>query len=504
MGTGASTATEDEAVITACIALFATQKAEYERLVSEGADVGVLATFLNEAKLQMKQCTETAVEKKSALSQEYSVIVVGGGAFGAAAAKYLAQASAGTVLCIGPEASSTDPYCAHNDVSRLYRVQHAAGFWNSVSQKSIARYEDIAAAAAGGGGGSAANGASGAGDGGGGGGNIDFKFHYDIGFIGLSVFDSPWRRKYESADSTGVPYASASAGDDVKAVRVSIPPGVDAKEVKIFRQDKDAGVLNPLKMIKAQLSCFLQAGGEILRDYVTSVAEGTDGLISVHTKHEIPGTVLTCRKLLLCNGCFLNTVPVTPKNRTEPLVPLVPNLQLQTQSVVLFEIQEQDVALLPTETIIFGGATKDAPGELKDDSCYLVPPIKYEKDGKFYLKMGHGKELELVIDAQSEQDIRGWYDGSDGNTNNNKNDKEVATNMTEIFSWMFPAVTPVSTTLVRNGITTHTDNNELIMRMLDDNGGSQIGVVTACNGYGAKGSDEIGRLAAEMLLGNKE
>jgi hypothetical protein len=28
----------------------------------------------------------------------------------------------------------------------------------------------------------------------------------------------------------------------------------------------------------------------------------------------------------------------------------------------------------------------------------------------------------------------------------------------------------------------------------------RLGVCTGCNGYGAKGSDEIGRLAAEMML----
>lgn len=70
MGAGAST-TKHEGVIKACTSLFATLKTDYEKLVSEEASPDVLAKFLNDAQVKIKQCAETAaVEKVEVKSTE--------------------------------------------------------------------------------------------------------------------------------------------------------------------------------------------------------------------------------------------------------------------------------------------------------------------------------------------------------------------------------------------------------------------------------------------------
>ena len=389
-------------------------------------------------------------EEKAKESKRYDTIVIGCGPFGAATAKYIALNNGEkSVLCIGPTPSKSNPYSAHFDISRLYRVQHATGFWSTVSRASIGRYNEIAAG----------------GD----------KFHKEVGYVGLSVYDSQWRKDY----GEGLPYP-------VEGVNIGIPSHATAADVQIFHQKEGAGFLDPLKMVEAQLRIFSNAGGRIVRDLVTRIEENEYGVFQVLTQN---GEEYSCKKVLLCNGCFVNTVPISLKADKGVRLTLVKNLVLRTQSVVLFEISEEDIPKLPCETIVYGGKTKGGEIELKCDSSYSVPPLKYA-DGKYYLKMGHGQELEETINSESVSAIKQWYDGSGGL------DQEIYANMTEIFTWMFPNVKPLSKQIVRNGITTHSDSGKVLMEMLKD---TNLGYVTACNGYGAKGSDEIGRLAAEML-----
>jgi len=69
MGAGAST-TKNEGVIKACTSLFASLKAEYEKLSKDSATPEVLAKFLNDAQLKMKACAEAAAAEKPKVAAE--------------------------------------------------------------------------------------------------------------------------------------------------------------------------------------------------------------------------------------------------------------------------------------------------------------------------------------------------------------------------------------------------------------------------------------------------
>jgi len=364
--------------------------------------------------------------------------------FGSAAAKYLAMKNK-RVLMIAPMQSK---YHAHNDQSRLYRFQESDvdGFWSIVSKSSISRYNLIGG-----------------------------SFHSPVGYIGISIGNSPWLR----GQCNGI--QELSPPFDQYGINSSLSSECS---IKVFTQSENAGILDPIKLVNRQRHLFEENGGKILNATVDSVVEyKDDGSVYVRTSD---GKIIKGFTVLVCSGCMVNTIPI--KVNDEALI-LVPDAILKTQAVVLFEIAEDDVKKLPTQSMIFAGPTK---GEVKEDlydSCYCVPPLKYP-DGKFYLKIGHGKELELVIDSKDATKIRAWYDKG------GSKDEEIMKTMTYMFNKLFSHVTPLSAHIVNGGITVDTANGIPNISMRS----SRIGVCVGCNGYGAKGSDEVGKIAAEMML----
>ena len=149
----------------------------------------------------------------------------------------------------------------------------------------------------------------------------------------------------------------------------------------------------------------------------------------------------------------------------------------------------------------------------KLDGTYILPPILYP-DGKYYLKLGHGDHFEIII--QNLEEIKNWY------KNGNGVPEAVETLASFITESLIPTIKVLSVTggcCVTSNVSFFLTQNYVSRFKIDkqfnffpfqplqtvDKLAPYIeevypGFVLATGGcgYAAKGSDEIGRIAAKL------
>jgi sarcosine oxidase/L-pipecolate oxidase len=452
---------------------------------------------------------------------DYDIVVVGSGMFGSSAAKYLKQQNPSlNILLAGPWNSQTnrsDFFSSHDDVSRLYRHQAGANsnlgeekshlltsfdfeglsesdFWSSVSSLSIQRFPEIASKSC-------------------------VPFYTPVGFLAVGHSSSPYMKGLIASACpplTIVHSSFESFHDSFPYILSSTAfpsPSFAAVHVPF-----NAGYLNPNKLIEAQRQIFISMGGSTADSVLcSSIVQASDHVL-VNLRALSPvGPLLSpvkCRRALLSAGAFSATVPVF----SESLGPSMSNSSIllpKTQVCALFEIEEVDVkqTLKNMPTMIFAGPTKGLKGKGEDggnisletelDSAYIVPPIYYESEMKWYLKIGHGKKLEYDIDSKDLTALSSWYCERLGSSSFAFGSSPPpldtpALALCAIFRHIFPSISPRSVKIINAGVTADTPHGKPVCCMAKGDL-DRIGFVMGGNGYGAKACDEIGRIASEMI-----
>ena len=126
-------------------------------------------------------------------------------------------------------------------------------------------------------------------------------------------------------------------------------------------------------------------------------------------------------------------------------------------------------------------------GLTDEDNCYILPPTQYP-DGNWYMKIGGGIRAQQIT-ARAELDE--WFAG--------EGDPDLGATLSARIQRLLPATegSPWSTqacaiTVAKSGLPT-------ISRL-----SARTALVTGGNGHAAKSGDEIGRLAAGLLLGRED
>jgi sarcosine oxidase/L-pipecolate oxidase len=475
---------------------------------------------------------------------DFDVVVVGSGMFGTSAAKYIqGQNPALKVLLLGPwnaELGRSDFFSSHDDVSRLYRHQTGAAdsgsavdaplspadldelsssqFWSRVSSSSIQRFDNIAV-------------------------ESSVTFHYPVGFLAVGHSSSPYMDallRSASSSSTSDPVilykdsydAFHSSFPYILSPITSLSPAalLDSNPVPLIPSSSfaavhlpaNAGYLNPLALISAQRRLFVNYGGSTLDSSLcTAITQAADHVLVWHvpvlgTDTSLPP--LKCGRVLIAAGAFSQTLPVSKALLSGVAEAEAPkqsaafgglSLHPKTQVVALFEVSVQDVqvTMKGMPTIVYAGLTK-GQGEYEEelDSAYVLPPIYYAVEEKWYVKIGHGKRLEQGLDAKDSTELQSWYKARQAMTEFKCNSRSVAPMvsdaparaLTHLFHRLFPTVSPLSIRFLNAGLTADTDDGKPSIRM-GAGGLDRVGVCAGGNGYGAKACDEIGRLAAELF-----
>lgn len=395
------------------------------------------------------------------MSQSVDVVVVGAGMFGSAAAKYLSRAGAGVTVIGPPEPALRAGAClpefgAHYDEARIVRRLGWDHVWGTLDTRSAERMRDIEREAG-------------------------AEFFHECGALAVMA-----KSMYPRTDTM----LGTCEGEGIAVERISsallredfpelgLPPMAGGVEGLLER--KSAGYLNPRRLVKAQLALTVVSGGRLLRGTVTSIRKDRAGLWQICGEAQDGPFALQARKVLIATGSLINHSEALPAGYKLDLhVYTEPNLL-----VGIGEDQLRRLRGLPTVVTV-------DPADTGNDnmSLYLLPPIRYP-DGKWYVRIGPAMQ-PLILELRTQEEIRSWY-GQERIT------AEQSGFLLRMLRVLLPGLEPacvreaccvVDKTPSRQPYIGHPDEDE------------SMTVVVGGNGHGARGSDEIGRLASTVVLG---
>ncbi|MEU9344463.1 FAD-binding oxidoreductase [Streptomyces sp. NPDC048278] len=395
------------------------------------------------------------------------VAVVGAGMFGSAAAKYLARGGA-DILVIGPGQPPRDgtppspaAFGAHHDEARIVRRLGWDQVWGTLDTRSADRMRALECAS-----------------------GIGFLTECGaLALMGKGV-------RHRTAEMLRL---SAAAGVTVEELSgsalgldfpdLALPPvagGVDG-----LLERRGAGYLNPRLLVAAQLRLAAAAGARLLAGEVTAVRKdpspGGRWLLRATTADGV-AVQARAEQVVVATGALANQSGALPAGQRLDLYAF-------TEPNLLFEVpagQLERLGALPTVVVV------DPEDRGNDNlSVYLLPPVRHP-DGKWYVRIGPGMQ-PLVRELRTGEEALAWCTGGTLTTKQSRF-------LTTMLRTLVPALEPVS---VRPAccVVDKTPTRHPYIGPLRDHDG--LFVAVGGNGHGARGSDEIGRLAANLVLGGE-
>ncbi|MGC0327275.1 sarcosine oxidase [Streptomyces sp. SAI-170] len=400
----------------------------------------------------------------SAVVQNVEIVVVGAGMFGSAAGKYLSRAGADVTVIGPPEPArraeaGLPEFGAHHDEARIVRRLGRDPFWGTVDARSAGRLRAMEA-------------------------QTGIGFFQECG--SLAVMATSIRSRTDSMLRT-------SAGDGIAVERLSdtdmrgrfpglglppIPGGVEG-----LLETKEAGHLNPRRLVKAQLDLMTASGGRLLRGAVTEVRKDRrTGLWRLRVAGTQGGGLeVGAEKVLIATGALINHSKALPAGCREL------GLQVFTEPNLLFEVEGNQIERLrDLPTVVTVDPTDSGNDNM---SLYLLPPHRYP-DGKSYLRIGPAMQ-PLVHDLRTAEEIHAWYARE-------RITAEQSAFLTCMMRLLLPGLEPVSVREASCVVDKTPSRYPYIGHLGED---ESLSVVAGGNGHGARGSDEIGRLASTVVLG---
>ncbi|XP_041464725.1 uncharacterized protein LOC121415547 [Lytechinus variegatus] len=398
----------------------------------------------------------------------YDICIIGAGLTGSAAARWTSSLQKNAKVClIGPnepmEHEWNDPsrtiFGAHYDQGRIVSevttsqsTMHDS--WMILANRSIRSYKEIEK-------------------------ESGINFFNEVG----NVFISSERTVDELLNKCPKILKRYVSNDLSSAI--SSFKTLDDEMAAIF-ESSHAGYINPRAYIAANKLLASKNGCEMIEDVVTEIRDNTDngGKVGereeLHRRHQVirtkSGCVIRASRVLLCPGAFANTEHILP-NGVEI------DISTTTETCVLVEVQDKDVERL-SSLPCFGLKMKDRRDRR---NSYCMPAMKYP-DGKYYMKVGHGLDLNRPL--VSNDDVTAWYK-QQGNISDSSQDLD------SLVSRLFTCLKdfqPKSLGVIRCVITS-TPTGRFYCDMVTPN----LGVIVGGNGLGATVADEVGKMGALMI-----
>jgi len=393
----------------------------------------------------------------------FEACVVGAGLVGSAAAKYLATKEGKGVVLVGPSEAlqdSLEAFGCHADEGRITRRLDVDSVWAELATRSMARYAQIEE-------------------------ESGVKFHAAVGCLAVGRRGGSYLEAVaETAKRSGVELRELDE-DSLRAkwpyLRLDASLFEDHGEYAGLYEEGQAGHLSPRKLVAAQLALFTKLGGTHVEDVVERLTKD-DNIFTLSTSS---GRLVRAKRVLVATNAFTNFHRLLPRRLA---------LRLTTQTTVRKRVALPK-ATMPA-VIVKAGAAPFGAEEKKLDACYVLPPVEYD-DGAYSVKIGHGTHFEH--DLASKHDVLRWYRGETPDANA---DRDLAALLHRLFFYggsddeSLLAAPPDDDTTVVRCVIPKTPTKRPYLHSFE----ADLACCVGCNGYAAKSSDELGRLAASMLL----
>jgi sarcosine oxidase len=392
----------------------------------------------------------------------HEVVVVGAGMFGSAAAKYLSRAGA-DVLIIGPSeprdlaSASLPEFGAHFDQARITRRVGWDPVWGTIDARSLERFRDIEA-------------------------ESGIGLFQECGSLVLMAACISHRtdamlRRCESEGIIVERLPEQALRQEFPAL--GIPPLRGGVEALLER--KQAGHLNPRQLVRAQLRLAEVAGGRLLRAVVTSVwRDGPGGRWLVRAVAGERAIEVGADQLVIATGAMANLSGALPPG-------LELDLHVFAEPNLLFEIGEEQLERLRGLPSVVTVDPEDSGNN--NMSVYLLPPVRYP-DEKWYMRIGPGMQ-PIVQELRTVGDMSAWH-------TRQRISSAQGRYLDAMMRMMVPGLESASVREACCAIDKTASRNPYIGHPGEE---ESLIVIAGGNGHGARGSDEIGRLAAAAVLG---
>merc|ERR1712142_1158272 len=376
------------------------------------------------------------------------------GIIGSSAAKWIAEICKGStekVALVGEVEPNNkeegEIFGAWFDEGRITRVLDRNDSWRLLAEKSINRYREIEK-------------------------QSGVSFYHEVGF--LSLIDDKFKNKTDLEDAVNIIRESGYQCDLVASscAREKFPDLLFPEKVFGYHQPNYSGYINPREMVRAQQIIAYSNGCTIIDSAVTEIIKEDDK----YHLHLSNGETIKASKVLLATGAYLNL-----SKHLQHFFKTDVALKLTTQTIAYLRISEDEekrLAYLPTLVTFY------TTGAL--DGTYILPPIKYP-DGRFYLKLGHHDAFEGAIETVD--DLLDWYRDGVG-------DREA---VNELAAFLQKFIRNLKVESVSGGccVTSKTPTKDA--PYIDEITDGLFVAAGGC-GYAAKSCDEIGRIAAVLVV----
>lgn len=373
----------------------------------------------------------------------FDYIIIGKGLIGSAAAKYLSLESKSVVI-IGPDepvhdVNSAQVYASHYDQGRVQRMIGIDPVWTLLNTQSVSAYAQLEK-------------------------ESGIKFHYPVGclYVYPEGKDDYLEKLPQQAKQFNVPYDHFDNGE---AIHKALPDFVFPARSNGMLESGPSGHINPLQLIKAQLTIFEKNGGKIFKDTVTSVSK-VDNCYQIQTA---AGEKMLANKVLITAGAFSNFLDLTPKKL---------DLELESETVLLARVDKKEaerLSALPSLLYELDNPTLNG--------IYSVRPVLYP-DGHFYLKMGCN--LATDIPFRSLEEIQQWFRNGDSDSNLDVLKNALFTIMPNLNATEF---------LTKRCVISRTRHRKTYIGEIEKG----MYIAAGGNGYCAMCSDALGRISSHLV-----
>lgn len=395
----------------------------------------------------------------------FDVVVIGAGMFGSAAAKYLVKDQSSIAL-VGPDepinketASLQQTFGAYYDQARITRRLGWDEVWAGTDSRSLNRFHNIEA-------------------------DSNLSFFHEKGSLVLMAKTIASRTELilRQCEAACIPIQRlTSECIESRWPYLKAPKLVGGVE-GLF-EDQMAGYLNPRMLVAAQQFLFERAGGTLLRGTVKRVKKDKlSKLWHLSISQNGQASKIFAKQVLIAAGAFVNHNGILPNGYQLAL-------HAFTEPNLLFEVEETDLENLQKMPTMIAVDPEDVGN--KNVSIYLLPPIKYP-DGKWYTRIGPGMQ-PIVEQLDTQEKMRSWYI-----------QQQITQEQRNFLMHMHQMLMPnFKAKSIREAccIIEKTPSHHPYIGQIDED--HTLNVVVGGNGHGARGSDEIGRLAANVVLGKE-